>query len=122
MINVNVIPHIEQRYDTVGDWEFWEAPKYRHGLTVRVSQSGHEATNILVAIHEIIEAYLCKANAVSGGQVDAWDKDHLDSPDPGSIPGCPYYREHMFATMIERAMAAELNIDWDEHEARLEAL
>jgi hypothetical protein len=117
MIMVSKVLHRRQRYPTVGDWQF-----FGHDLNVTVSDTGHSGSEWLVAVHEIIEAILCKYNGVAEESVDKWDISHLDSPDPGSIPGCPYYREHMFATMIERALAAEMQVDWNEHEARLEAL
>lgn len=116
MININFIKHNQQRYNTVGDWQF----NMHNDLFISVSESGEPHTDILVAIHELIEAYLCKANGVSEASVDQWDLSHISHPDPGSIPGCPYYREHMFATMIERSMCAELGHNWTEHEELLE--
>ena len=118
IITVNIIDHEDQWYDTVGDWRF--DSDYNH-LTVTVSRTTEESI-ILVAIHEIIEAILCRLNGVSEEVVDAFDMANIDHPDPGSIPGCPYYREHMFATMIERAMAAEMQVNWEDHEMNLENL
>ena len=117
MISVRKIPHDKQRYETVGDWQF-----FKDNLVIKVSDTGSECSNNLIAVHEIIEALLCKNNGVSEALVDEWDMSHTDSLEPGSIPGCPYYREHMFATMIERALAAELDADWFEHEEAIERL
>ncbi len=109
--------HNLQRYDTVGDWEFDAGD-----LFIKVSEcKGYADYENLVALHEMIEALLCQARGITGKIVDDWDLAHLDHPDPGSIPQCPYFREHMFASMIERAMAAELDVNWDEYEAALEA-
>ena len=115
MVNIITIPRNEQRYRTVGDWEFNSGE-----LNIKVSKSDSKETDYLIAIHEMIEAILCQYNGVLSTEVDSWDMSHLNHPDPGSIPGCPYYREHMVATMIERLMAAELQVDWDEHEEILE--
>jgi len=116
-IEVDAIRHKDQRYDTVGDWEFTPDGSK---LTVRVSNTGTATYNVCVAVHEIIEAVLCKVRGIKDEVVTEWDKAHEDHPDPGSIPGCPYYREHMFAMMVERAFAAELDIDWMDYEAVLE--
>ena len=123
MIRVDIVRHKDQRYPTVGDWEFGEdTPAKMHNLLVSVSQTGNQDYNDLVAVHEIIEAILCRANGVSDENVTNWDRDHMDHPDPGSIPGCPYYREHLVATVIEKIVASELQIDWYEYEETLEKL
>ena len=115
---ISTVQHNLQRYNTVGDWcfDFGE-------LHITVSDlKGIQDYENLVALHELIEALLCQARGITGEVVDQWDLAHLDPPDPGSIPQCPYFREHMFATMVERAMAAELDVDWDEYEETLEVL
>ena len=123
MIQVQIIKHEDQRYPTVGDWVFGEdTPAKMHNLLVSVSQTGNQDYNDLVAVHEIIEAILCRANGVSDENVTNWDRDHMDHPDPGSIPGCPYYREHLVAEVIEKIVASELQVDWQEYEETLEKL
>ena len=123
MIQVHIIKHEDQRYPTVGDWVFGEdQPAKMHNLLVSVSQTGNQDYNDLVAVHEIIEAILCKANGVSDENVTNWDRDHIDHPDPGSIPGCPYYHEHLVAEVIEKIVASELQVDWQEYEEALEKL
>ena len=123
MIQVHIIKHEDQRYPTVGDWVFGEdTPAKMHNLLISVSQTGRQEYNDLVAVHEIIEAILCRANGVSDEEVTNWDTDHIDHPDPGSIPGCPYYREHLFATIIEKMLASELAVNWDHYEETLEKL
>jgi len=115
---ISTLQHNLQRYNTVGDWRF-DATE----LHIAVSEcKGCADYENLVAVHELIEALLCQARGITGDMVDTWDKDHIDHPDPGSIPGCPYFREHMFATMVERAMAAELDVNWDKYEEALEAI
>ena len=118
MIRIDKVPHSMQRYDTVGDWVF----STQGDLYLIVSHLYNRDYENLVALHEMIEALLCQARGITGDMVDTWDKDHFDHPDPGSIPQCPYFREHMFATCVERLMAAELEVNWDEYEAALEAI
>lgn len=138
IIEVDLIPHSQQRYDTVGDWIFHDDQK----LTINISNLHDQAgisendytykhsmgktsiadSHVLVAVHEIIEAVLCRARGITDEVVTAWDKQHEDHPDPGSIPGCPYYAEHMYATMIEKSLASELDMSWDEHGRNIESL
>lgn len=120
MITIKAIPHNEQRYNTVGDWYFDE--QTGKDIEIKVSDTGDDHMNQLIMIHELIEALLCQANGISATIVDAWDKEHEDHPDPGSIPKCVYYREHMVSTMIERTLAAELNVNWSEYETVVELL
>lgn len=118
MIRIDKVPHSMQRYDTVGDWVF----STQGDLYLIVSHLYDRDYENLVALHEMIEALLCQARGITGDMVDTWDLSHPGHPDPGSIPGCPYYREHMFAICVERLMAAELEVNWDEYETCLEVL
>jgi len=38
-----------------------------------------------------------------------------DLGEPGDDPRAPYYREHQFASGMERLMAAELGVDWQQY-------
>ena len=116
-IKVNVIPHNEQRYDTCGDWQF-----IGDDLVISVSKLENSDLESLVALHEIVEALLCRANLIKDEEVTAWDKAHTDHPSPGDIPNAPYYREHLIATIIERIIADEIGINWDFYEWVLEEL
>lgn len=116
-IRIETIPHNEQRYETVGDWQF-----IGDDLVIRVSDMESKSYAFLVGIHELIEAVLCKNAGVTEQQVDKFDMDNIDCNDPGSLVAAPYYRQHLIATMIERMLADELNIDWTDYEDSLEAL
>ena len=37
--------------------------------------------------------------------------------EPGNDPAAPYYREHKFATKLEKLLAEEIGVDWDEYSA-----
>ena len=125
MITVELVKHSEQRYDTVGDWQFdpgMIAPGSTRSLKIKVSETGVPEYNQLLTIHEIIEAVLCKNAFIGENEVDHWDQSHLVSPDPGSIKGCPYYDQHRMASIIERMLADEMGVDWDDYEKTLEEL
>ena len=110
-IVIEDIPHKDQRYDTLGDW--YTGP---NGLEIRVSRElGSPDARFLVALHELVEAYLCGKAGVTDEMVDRWDMTHVGSDDmePGDLPGCPYGRQHRFAMLIEHLVAHELGLGND---------
>jgi len=96
-IIVDSIPHEQQRYDTDGDWQF-----IGDELVVRVSEDECDSQHFyLTAIHEIIEATLCRAHGITEESIDLFNMAHLNSDDPGSLRDAPYHKEHMFALEVE---------------------
>ncbi len=123
----------KMRYPTAGDWTI----DPDHALVIVVADTGDWRYNLLIALHETVEAALCHHRGISEAAVTAFDKGHelqrriaaegmpadpYVSAEPGDHPAAPYRREHFFATSIERLMAAELGVDWAEYEAAIEAL
>jgi hypothetical protein len=130
-------PHDQQRYDTCGDW--YTSPGA--GLVIKVSHLKDRREMFLVAIHELIEAFLCECAGVQEADVDKFDKDFesgwletdslvgnkLAQPigypkEPGDHPDAPYYKQHQIATGIERILAAEVGVSWLEYESHIEEL
>ena len=107
-------PHAEQRYNTVGDWQF----DSRGNLTVTVSSELSEKEQYLVAIHELIEAVCCKYDGVDQDDVDAWDFKGGD----GSDPAAPYHIQHVFAEALEFKIAAYIEMNWTMYEKDIEVL
>lgn len=85
-------------------------------LQVRICPMADKKHEILLQIHEIYEAVLCRFNGVTVAQVDAfdteYDRTHSTDLNAGDDPQCPYQREHTLATAAERVMAAELKVNW----------
>ena len=136
-IDVKVISHKEQRYPTVGDWWFDNLMDDACEviidtiLRVRVSSMNNPHYEFLVARHEIDEAFLCKARGIYEEDVTVFDKmyeDRRKAKDPEFQGECgdhklaPYRKEHFFATTQERAMAAELEVDWEEYDRVVSSL
>ncbi len=123
VIYVEVIPHKCQRYPTVGDWQHLPG-----GLHVSVSDTGDRTSNFLVAIHEIVEAFLCDVNGVSEQDVDEFDmlfeKNREDGclNEPGDSPKAPYHVQHKVADLVERMVALQAGVNWEKHCERIEAL
>lgn len=135
---IAAIPHATQRYDTCGDW--YEAPAFwaQMGaseevnvpcLHIRVSAELPRKEQYLVAIHELVEAFLCECAGVAEAEVDKFDlkvakavENGAQTYEPGDYSSAPYYRQHQFATGIERVLAAEAQVDWLEYEAHVNQL
>lgn len=133
-ISVEQVPHENQRYDTVGDWEFdgddllvnvselylkIRVPKASStpvSINYDIKTVRAEDSEFLVAIHEIIEAYLCKRAGITTEQVDAWDMNFMGDGEPGGDPGAPYFEQHKKAGIIEEILCSFLGLKWENHE------
>ena len=123
-INIEVIPHKQERYNTIGD--YWIDDK--EVVQIRVSELGNRNQTdarryeFLVILHELIEMGLCKFAGVDFRSIDNFDKDYEsqrqpeDMAEPGDDPKAPYKKQHLIATGIEKIVAAELGVDWQTYE------
>ena len=121
-IVVEVIKPNKQRYNTVGDWQF--EGKEEEILHVRVTHLPDSTWRgeAAIAVHEIVEAILCKYTGVTGEEVDAFDMayDAMEATcEPGDHPQSPYRHEHAIATVVERLMVEALGLNWAKYEAEL---
>jgi hypothetical protein len=120
MIVIETIPHYLQEYNTCGNWKI-----HKGSIEITVSDLGNEKHEFLIGLHELIEAYLCKCRGIKEKDVTAFDKEFEakkvegNQNEPGDDPKSPYKKEHFFATSIERLMAAELGVDWNEYDKHI---
>lgn len=118
-IVIKSIPHSEQRYETCGD--YWEDPDGT--IQFRVDKMKDWRYEWLVIIHELIEKALCKQAGIKDTDIDAFDKNYEanrtngDDSEPGDAPDAPYRKQHLFATGVEKCLAAELDVDWATYDA-----
>lgn len=118
-IEIHSIPHDMQRYPTIGDYE-----DDGHGTHIRVSELGNEDEEFCIAIHEIVEQYLCRKYGVSEKKITAFDKKFerereagkWTTEEPGNDPRSPYREFHFKAENIERIMADYLKVDWKKYD------
>jgi hypothetical protein len=116
---ITIIPHGNQRYDTVGD--YYTDADCTH---IFVSDTGDWRSNMAVAVHELIESILCQQAGIDEHSIDQFDfsfqpTNHLE---PGLDPKAPYHIQHMFATMIELRVAEAMGLLWEDHETLIEKL
>lgn len=120
-ITIQTIRHDKHRYPTVGD--YWKEGSCDF---VQISSMGDRRHEFLVAIHELIEMFLTEQRGISEpNQIkpfDEWFEENDLPGEPGDHPDAPYRREHRFAENIERQIAHELGVDWNEYEKIVDAL
>src|SRR5258708_6317856 len=121
-INIKTIPHNKQRYDTCGD--YWVDK--RGTIQVRISEESNEKYEWLVLLHELTEMCLAKYQGVDWDKIDAFDiefeknRKGWDNSEPGDAENSPYYKQHHLATVVERLICHELELNWEEYEESLE--
>jgi ASC-1-like (ASCH) protein len=120
---VRVIPHRGQRYETVGDWVF-----SGDRLNIFVSDMRNDDYHQLVAIHEYVEAILCRKAGITEESVTAFDvefeknRSEGNTDEPGNDPSAPYYTQHRVATEVEKFLASYLRVDWEAYDATVNSL
>jgi hypothetical protein len=123
-IVIESIPHDKQRYPTCGDW-FYDADGT---LQIKVSDLSDWRMSAAVAVHETVEALICKQDGVTQEAVDVFDKDFEENRESGNLdePGdstkAPYYKQHGIASGIERIFATELGLDWNTYATEIDSL
>ena len=117
-ILIQSIAHKDQRYPTVGDW--WT--DIQGDLHIRVSELPDQKHMQLIAIHELIEALLCKATHVDQIEVDRFDQTFAGDGEPGDDPKAPYYQQHQVASGIEQLLATLMNVRWLAYGRAVESL
>lgn len=125
-IDIKVIPHEKQRYETVGDW-FYNAGV----LCIRVSAMDNWKYEMAIAIHELVEVLLCKTAGVSQKICDDFDikyeadrgrGKHTSDQEPGDDPDAPYALQHSFATAIERIFIAGVGESWAAYSSKVASM
>lgn len=117
-LHYKVIPHDEHRYDTPGD--YWTDVD---GIEqFRVSRMHDERYEHLVLIHELVERILCHHWGISNRSIDNFDLKWKGKGEPGDDHNAPYWEAHQIASAVERLMAAELGVDWNEYDRAVSKL
>lgn len=120
---IKIVPHREQRYETVGDWMYLGDTLY-----IFISNMGNDDYHQLVAIHEYVEALLCRKDGIKETAVTAFDIEYEKNrpegnfDEPGNCPAAPYYEQHQTATQIEKLMALKLGVNWEAYDAAVNSL
>ena len=123
-INIKIIPHKEQRYNTAGDY-FLEKGVWQF----RISEMENIFYEMFVLFHELWEWFRAVViNGVHEEDISVFDIDTVFEIDPknGNNPGrskfAPYHSEHLEATSLERFLIKKCKMDLDEYNQSFEKL
>ena len=126
-IEIEVIPHEQQRYETAGDWYMRDGV-----LVIKVSKLPNDSEGFMsfaIVIHELIEVALCKKAGVTQKMVDDFDMAYEKTrhpndfeSEPGDHAEAPYRDQHCFATAVERMFIAACKIAWVDYETAIYSL
>lgn len=120
MIVIDTIAYEDQRYPTLGDWQFFKDGS----LYITVAKCPDKRSEICIAVHELVEALLCQQDGVTQESVDAFDKDFEmrraaglvpDRAEPGADEKCPCAKQHAVADIVERLVATNIGLSWNQH-------
>lgn len=123
-IQIETIPHSEQRYNTVGDWYYLPDATWMF----KISSLGDWRMEVCVAIHELVECAICRFLGTSQQVVDQFDTEYEanrkpgDVSEPGDSANAPYRFAHCIATGVERVVAGVIGVSWKEYEDKINSL
>jgi len=118
-VNVKIVsvPQHKIRSRQVGDWWFFNRDSY----VIHVLDTLSPEAQLAVAIHELVEAFLCRKEGITDGEVTTFDDQyeaereqgkHKEDDEPGDDPHAPYREQHSSATFVERAVCHVLSVNW----------
>lgn len=116
-LTIEVIPHAQQRYSTIGDYVEDSPGIWR----ILVSDTGDWKMNALIAFHEVAELIQTEAAGIAEPIIKAFDERfeasiHPPEGEPGDQPDAPYRQQHSTAEAFERLLAAQIGVDWQEYD------
>jgi len=114
---IEKINHSKQRYETPGDYSTDD----NNHTSILVSEMGRPDSEFAIAIHELVESYLCRRDGVSDAEIDDFDvnfskrSDASKYDEPGDCPDAPYHSQHKIALEIEKTFIKEIGDEWSRH-------
>lgn len=120
-INIETIPHNQQRYDTCGDYYLDQDGTYQ----VRISSLSTQTREMAVTIHELEEMFRVIAAGIALHEIDRFDQEFMKKnnvDEPGDDLKAPYYRQHQRAGIPERLFIEDVGDNWQEYEKEVESL
>jgi hypothetical protein len=127
ILEVNVIPHADQRYPTWADWE-----QDGEKTTITISEVKDWRSHRLAITHEFLEETLCRHLGITQADVDAFDIPYENrrmagmwlaacgckiTDDPGMDKHAPYHVAHVYAAGVEYGLAYLLGVDAAAYDA-----
>ena len=117
-IRIDFIKQSEQNYDTVGNYGETE-----HEIWFEITELSDPLYSVAILLHELHEFYRNKDLGTTIEEIDKFDMvDHPELEEPGDDPRAPYHKQHLEASVIERACLAMAGRSWSDYEQEIENL
>lgn len=101
--------HKEMRnYPEVCDW--YDAGR----KIITVAEELGSDTGLAVAIHEMVEQYLCERDGIKEEDVSRYDRESKEN-EPGDNKKAPYHKQHSMALGVEYKIVKALGMSWEKH-------
>lgn len=113
------------RNNQAGDWKVG-----KHIVAISAKMDCAES-ELAVAIHELIEAWICRKQGITDAQVTKFDAmfenerergQHEKFDEAGDDVRAPYFDAHQRATNVEADVCKALNLSWSQHEFNVNSL
>lgn len=100
-------------------------------LKIIVARMENPDYEFLIALHEMIEAYLIKRRGLNLKKIDEWEERFEREVQEGKRPknaiaekqkDCPYRKEHEIAIKIEKTLAKYLKVNWKKYEEAMDKI
>jgi hypothetical protein len=115
-ITITQIDDAEFRYDALGDWHYDDRrDEVVAQIAVPKFSRGSNYAAWLIAIHELVELFLCARQGVTQREADAFHASHQDSDEYGDELDCPYYEQHQIADAVEKLLCGAIGIRWKDY-------
>jgi hypothetical protein len=115
-IEIKSIDPAAIRYSTCGDWQWLPDG----GMKVSVPDYANRNSEFLVALHEMVEAWLCRKDNITEAEVSSWDINNPELEEPGDSKNAPYHHQHMVAMQVEKIVCEAMKIPWEDHQRWVE--
>ena len=115
-IEIKSIDPAAIRYSTCGDWQWLPDGS----MKVSVPDYANRNSEFLVALHEMVEAWLCRKDHITEAEVSSWDMNNPELEEPGDSKNAPYHHQHMVAMNVERIVCEAMKIPWEDHQRWVE--
>lgn len=114
-IVVAVKPMQDIRFNGIGDY-FVDAEGAVH---IEVGDTGSDASNLLILIHELVEYALVSSHGISLQDIENFGQNCKHEESEENLDA-PYFEEHDDAMFVEEYVALRDVITWDEHVRNIE--
>ena len=107
------------RNEGVGDYIVSGYPDW---WDVECTETGSRKFNKLLLIHELVECMLIQEAGIEESEIDKFDAENIDAPEPGELLSAPYHKEHVHAEFVEKYLCEAMGIDWNDYSNAIDEL